>query len=55
LANRIFDDLNLFALLGEAETETETGVSTESNLLINLSIEKGVRVFYCIMTLASEL
>ena len=53
LANKIFYDLNLLAMLCEAETEM--GLSTESSFYISLLIEKGVNVFYYIITLASEL
>lgn len=50
---KIFDDLNLFAMLCEAGTEME--VSPESCFYSSLFIEKGVIVFYYIITLASEL
>lgn len=50
---KIFDDLYLFAMLCEAGTEKL--VSAESCFYISLFIEKGVIVFYYIITLASEL
>ena len=52
---KIFDDLNLFFWLAETEEEIEIGVSTESSLFTNFFIEKGAKVFYFKLTIASEL